>query len=160
MRYIFKLCMICIVLTIIIFPSCKYKDGPLISFRNADRRLQGEFQAEKFEIDGQDAMQLWQDSICNNKIVIRWHELGGNQITICFNNIGCAGRYIISDDKRNLEIEILNEETQYPGYGPFHFGKHSIWKILKLSNKEFWIETTFEGHYYYLQLNKIKDLPY
>jgi hypothetical protein len=142
-----------------IFPGCRYKDGPLISFRTADRRLQGEFQAEVFEINGQEEMQIWNDSICDSSLYIYLTDVD-NRVVIMANNSSIIGSYQLSSHKEVLSIHFGSEYSQYPGYGPFHWTKTSDWQILKLSNKKLWIKTTFEGNDYYIQLIKTKDLPY
>jgi hypothetical protein len=144
-----------------IFPCCKYKDGPIISLRTADRRLQGEFQAEAFEVDGKDAMNICSDSIFNNIIRMTSDDVGFKfHLSLEADFGGCFGTYHLLDNDETLEFNILSQSDHYPGYGPFRVYKISSWKILKLSNKKLWIETTFEGHDYYLKLKKTKDLPY
>jgi hypothetical protein len=146
--------------TYCILQSCKYEDGPIISFRSAERRLQGEFNADAFNIDGQDAINIWTDSICNDYLMMHWSDAGiktALSINADFGN--CGGKYNLLDNNKTLEFEIRVQTGQYPGYGPFHLDKISRWTILKLSNKKLWIETTFEGHEYYLKLNKTKDMP-
>jgi hypothetical protein len=148
--------------TCCLLQSCKYEDGPIISFRTADRRLQGEFQADAFNIDGQDAFQIWTDSICNDFFRIDWKDVG-NKFSVYIRSSfgGCSGSYYISSDKKKLGFVFFDVvDGQYMGYGPFKHEKQSEWKILKLSNKKLWVETTFEGHYYCLKLKKNKDLPY
>jgi hypothetical protein len=152
-----KIILIMIILSAI-FEGCRYEEGPVISFRTVDRRLQGEFQANKFDIDGQDAMKTWTDSICDNYLMLRRYDVGIKSSFAIVSSYGnCGGRYIISDNKRDLGFEIIVKTDNYPGFGPFRIDVTSYWKILKLSNNKLWLETTFDNHDYYLQLDKIKD---
>ncbi|MEI6766766.1 MAG: hypothetical protein WCM76_14135 [Bacteroidota bacterium] len=138
--------------------GCKYEDGPLISFRTVERRLQGEFQAEEFKIDGQDALQKWKDSICNDYLMMHWSDAGIHSMISIVSTYGSnGGKYIISDDRSSIQFEMMGKTNSYPGIGPFGDIAVSNWRILKLSNKKLWLETDFEGRNYLLKLKKIKD---
>ena len=55
MRIIINLLKGVFVIFLIVFSSCKYEDGPIISFRSAEKRAEGEYQISQFEVAGADS---------------------------------------------------------------------------------------------------------
>jgi hypothetical protein len=148
-------------LFLVTLAACRYEDGPLISVRTVDRRLQGDYHAETFLFDGENAIQIWKDSICNDYVKIRLQDPGGAKFhlfsTTKKNDL--SGGYEFSQNKENLQLLVQWVDSCYTGFGPFKMGCSSSWNIHKLSNKKLWMQTTFKGHDYYLKLFKIKDYP-
>ncbi|MEI6766765.1 MAG: hypothetical protein WCM76_14130 [Bacteroidota bacterium] len=138
--------------------GCKYEDGPLISFRTAYKRVIGSYQAEAFQIDGQDAMQIWKDSVCDIGVIFYTQEEPLKSIINVGSSFGgLGGQFKLTNNNRKISFYRIDGDSLYPGCGPFDRGKESTWNILKLSNQRMWIETDFEGHDYLLKLKKTND---
>jgi hypothetical protein len=137
--------------------SCKYKDGPFLSFHSAEARIIGTYSAEAFSIDGQDAMQLWKDSICDLYFSIGHATDPTNRwISSPVQNAYLSGNYMLIDHNQYFFMYSLEENPAYPGYGPFHGNVESKWEILKLRDKEIRMRTEFEGHVYEVKLQEIE----
>ena len=137
--------------------SCKYKDGPAISFRSADVRVIGNYKAEVFTIDGTDAISQWNDSVCNVQFSL-YHETDPVErrwVSVRHDDAYLTGAYSLKEKNTILYLYQLQESTGYAGYGPFRAGKDSSWDLLKLRKDEMWMQTEFEGHIYYVELKQI-----
>ena len=139
--------------------SCKkYEDGPLISFRTPERRLQGRYHAGVFTINGQDALQLWNDSICSNYFELRYDQgMGKRIVRLDSYKKGISGLYFLSEHNSLIALQILGVSSGYKGYTPFNVNDISVWKIIKLSNKRLHISSNINGTEYYLELEKFMD---
>ncbi len=152
-----RMALACILFSLILF-SCKYKDGPAISFRSADSRIIGNYEADAFTVDGQDALQLWKDSI-SDIIFSLYHEVEPTDnywISTRVKSEFLSGNYKLVADDTQLLIYSLEETAAFPGAGPFRENKESTWDIYKLSKKRIWMQTEFEGHIYYVELKQIE----
>jgi len=147
-----------LIIIIIMFSSCKYKDGPVISFRSADARVIGNYSATAYMIDDTDALQLWQDSV-SDILFSLYHETEPTDNWWISTRVGDAflsGNYRLLNHDTQLLIYALEENTGYPGNGPFRQGMESTWDILKCSKNRLWLLTNFEGHKYYVELQQIE----
>ncbi|HBS85552.1 MAG: hypothetical protein A2W91_17225 [Bacteroidetes bacterium GWF2_38_335] len=127
-----------ILISILIFSCSKYEDGPNITFRSSQKRLEnGTWHSQTliykstesdipdmylvdFSLDGYDGYY---------DIVI-----GGDQL---------SGTCRLTEE--NTRIEFLTT-TDTTGIDTIPETILSSWKILRLKNKELWIETNFENN--------------
>jgi hypothetical protein len=58
------ICQLCFV------SGCKYEDGPLISLRSANSRIEGTYDIKKFEYGGNDSTQALKSKPCYGEIKI------------------------------------------------------------------------------------------
>lgn len=149
-----KFLIISIVLTTI-FSGCRYKEGPMISFRSVYKRLQGYWEIVEFKSNGIDSVKYYNDS-CGSKVLIT--DTDGNtsdeEFYIIFNyrqpnEFGSAMKF--DDNKSIVYIDFGNWRPTI--LGPIGKGK-SDWKILKLTMKEFKISTTFYNLNYSILFKK------
>ncbi len=86
--------------------SCRYKEGPAISFRSPRSRLIGDWQVTDFVVDGIDKIQLFNDSCgCLMYIIddVDHHEIMfGNCKN--YNTGGSTGFYSFSNNYKILKI--------------------------------------------------------
>jgi hypothetical protein len=154
MRYIFKLCLVCSLLSLFIFSSCRYDDGPVISFRTVYSRLiPADWQIDQFTINGEDMTQLFIDSNnCNMYFATK-------------TNVGFSGQcgyhyygwyYHLIDFNNKMEFDMPEISSDFV-LGPFGKYRKSVWDIHRLTNKELWIEANYEGSDYYIKMHKIKE---
>jgi hypothetical protein len=152
-----KLLIIFCFLTIII-SGCRYKEGPLISFRSVERRLNGTWQVIGLTSDGIDSLQYYNDS-CGSKMNLEFYYPDGSPIydtRIGFDGDkkGFGGGISLSDNKKVMNVSMNNGATNYWRLGPIGNGK-SNWKILKLTMKELKISTDYNGRNYRISFKKL-----
>jgi hypothetical protein len=141
-------------LILLIFTSlqgCKYKDGPVISFRSARQRLYGQYTLVKYTINGEDSIKKMANSYGLN-FYFRYDEVydidgliidGGP--TECF-----ACTYGFINHKKSIRLY---------DHGSFLFTGWAIsdptdadLEILKLKNDEIHLKATFNNRDYYFEL--------
>lgn len=151
-----------IVLTIIITTCKKYEEGPLISFRTANSRISGIWELESFIVDGIDSSATMKSQVgeCTYGISPQGESSFDNTISggcpsappcpyYCF-----SGRWNFNNNKR-VEINIWSSPNGV--IIPFLTTDKTIWRILRLTNKEMWITTDYNGKTYEIRLNKIRN---
>jgi hypothetical protein len=126
MKVIKNPCIVAIATAVVIFnfTSCKYEDGPNISFRSKKARLTGEWEV-KF-IDGRGV------SGNGNEITFEFDKDGDVEYNINYSYYGYSyiysfkGEWEWEDGKKNLEITLDGDKEE--------------WEITRLTNKEFEFE--------------------
>jgi len=163
MRKIFYI----IIFSMLLIPfACRYKDGPLISFRSIQKRLEGKWQVVGYTSNEVDSLQNYNDS-CGGYMQISFPS-DWDFVNIYFNADsnkpfkGNGGYFYFSDHYTIMNLDI--HKTSFKSLGPI--GGNTIgnsittntlesWKILKLEMKELKISTTFNGRNYLILFNKI-----
>jgi hypothetical protein len=140
-----------------LFYSCKkYENGPLISFRSANKKIcnnsSKEWQLESFSFGGGDSTLLFIDS-CGNSFDFIYGSGNSNPLFIR------GGKFYGSwETSNNDELIIdINQQVYGPtgssiGIGPISPSVKSTWKILRLTTKQFWLETTLGSTTYKMKL--------
>ena len=152
-----------IILITVIFSACKkYPDGPLISFRSKLNRIEGKWNVDKFYVDGIDSTESFNQNLAL-KIEFTKKKYGSKHSYAIYyesasNNIYLYGYWYFKEE--NIISTILNESIVYE-MGPFTANSSSMWTIIRLTNKEFnlstsWIPncTSCGNHTYLLKLIK------
>jgi hypothetical protein len=147
-----------LVLLAAVVGGCRYKEGPLISFRSAKSRLIGDWKVTGFSVDGNDELQLFNDS-CGCKMYIP-DESDYQEIRFfeCKNyltgiNSLIAGSYSFSNNHKILKIYFDNlNDVIFKRYGPFI--RTSDWKILRLTKDDFKISTDVDNKNYVVTFAK------
>ena len=144
-----------------IFSGCKkYEDGPLISLRLKAERVSGQWALESYTVDGADSLAQLLARINNcNMYSFRDKqsnlEGGGRPYTNCN---GGGGKWSFSKDKRELIIWYYNTMTPYSIVAGAFIYSGISWTILRLTNKEMWLEANFSGKDYEMHLKKTIDV--
>lgn len=139
--------------------SCRYKEGPAISFRSVKDRLMGEWEVTEYTSDGIDSLQYYKDS-CGIKVSFP-HPTNDNEnwelhFYNCYNEdktVVCT--YNFHDNKKIMH---LYNDNLYLIYGIYSFGPMMIsgdWKILRLTKDDFKISTNPDNHNYLVTFKKI-----
>ena len=138
----------------------KYEDGPFISLRSAKKRVIGEYELEKYFVDGADSSSVIQSLI--NDYGYTYHfgdyfDRNTSIATYCNNNDSCKrffGSWYFIDSAKKMRI------YGNPGASgwtfPFQTYEKKEWQILRLKRKEMWIAADIDGKNYELRFNKIK----
>ena len=147
-----------IILLAIAFIGChRYPDGPLISLRSTEGRLEGNWQVVGFTSNGVDSLQYCIDS-CGSLMNINMQQANGKYYFLTFSrNFGAD--WTFSDHKKLMNVTFFPDtvyaKTFYGvGLGPIMEGTSSQWKILKLEMKELEISATCNGCNYVMSFKK------
>lgn len=126
----------------------KYEDGPWLSFRTAEARICGKWTIENYYEDGANRLEDFE----REPLYCAEYEFTdvnyGSEFIYTIILSGCkgpaqSGWWSLNDKNRNLSLTLgLYDNPQHP------LETHSTWRILRLTKKEFWIETTFNGKTY------------
>ena len=141
---------------LLFFTTCKYEDGPAISFRSKTSRLCNDWNVDNLKIDGIDSTQRYKDNCgcCITFDYIKPHgDLPQRRIFLygCKNlpigwNIPYGNWSLLGN-----EMDISISGGGYKGMGPICDG-NSTWNILRLAHDEFWFKTNFNGKEYDFKL--------
>ncbi|MBI5541988.1 MAG: hypothetical protein HY951_18170 [Bacteroidia bacterium] len=151
-----KFLFILIVLTTIL-SGCRYKDGPMLSFRSVEKRLNGDWQVIGFTSDGIDSLQYYNDS-CGGIMKITLYYPDGsldsdNKVNFYNSKMpSMGGRFTFSNNKKIMHIN-FGDTSLYKDIGPLGGGR-SEWKILKLTESKLKITTDFNSRNYIISFKK------
>ena len=155
MRKIFLISLILFAL----FAGCKkYPDGPLISFRSAEKRLYGSYHLTQYDVNGVDSLNLYYDSLPYRSMFFYDYMKYSNVFTVdgyTTNNKTCDLFWEWSLTNKNKTLKVNETSGTTIGTGPFGINKTPEWTILKLTNKETKMKTTFNGKEYSITLKKL-----
>jgi hypothetical protein len=139
--------------------GCRYDDGPKISFRSPEQRLKGYYDVDFFSINDIDSTSYYMDS-CGCDL---WISPGDSKtltylcvLTACKDGKGedTWGSFLLSTHRNKLFVSY--DSTSMVGIGPFSSGTYTEWDIQRLTNKNLWMKTTFNGKDYKVKLVKKK----
>jgi hypothetical protein len=144
----------------LLMASCKYKEGPLISFHTVQTRLHGNWVVTEYSSDGVDLLQFYKDS-CGCGIQFANPELDTHRWDILFNNCynsdqGVSFRYDFTDNKKIMNINRLY--VPLSTYGFKSFGPMLVLincNILRITMNDFKISATINGHDYVVKFIKV-----
>ncbi len=133
-----KLSCILILLAIAFVPACRYKDGPVISFRSIQKRLEGTWQVVGFTSNGVDSLQNFNDS-CGGNMQIKfppdWDFI--NIYFVADDNKpfkGNGGEFDFSDHYTIMNLDI--HKTPFKSLGPI--GGNTIGNSITTNTLESW----------------------
>lgn len=139
--------------------ACRYKEGPLLSTRLAERRLEGHYSLSRITINGLDYTEIYEDS-CNCSFVFL-----STRDRVYLNNCQpdsvaatILGNYSFLNHKQDLVLDFLKKGTMGDsalGFGPFNYEISSVWKILRLTNREVVIESNYLNDNFRVELKEI-----
>lgn len=117
--------------TVFVFSCNKYEDGPFISLKSAEKRIAGDYQVEKYIINGE-LIILSDQQISQYRVVYNVDGTGKTYITT--NGNEQISNFEWETDKKNENIRervkgLNNEWSTWSSYS----------KILRLTKNEFWI---------------------
>jgi len=157
---LFSLVIICFFLI-----TCKkYKEGPLISFRKPETRITGEWDIDKFFINGNDSTYVFANKYY---FLINAPDYGGegseslwhvfsyiSDSLSLYSQLSYEG---FSKDRKSFHVQY---RYNYPDsdtikiIGPFTSGIKSNWIIKKLRINEVWLKCDYQGSEYFFKLNR------
>ncbi len=126
----------------------KYPEGPWISFRYKETRLLGNWKIEKYLIDGADSTAIKFPNLSSSVCVYSFGHTANYVGDGCY-SIG--GKWGFDNNRTHLGIG-----TQNVPEGPFFLAEAVSWDILRLSNKDMHLKTTFSSKEYEIYFKKQK----
>lgn len=127
-----------LIVIILAFTGCYYEEGPIISLRTPESRLVNKWKYEKFTLNGQDQMDNYQSS---------WVEFKKDKTATFYEDTAYSytAAWEFSDDFKTLYLNCSDDSL-------------NTWEIdyniLKLREKELWLESDMGSITMYLELSE------
>ncbi|MBA4319098.1 MAG: hypothetical protein C0412_11925 [Flavobacterium sp.] len=145
---------------LLLFASCKYEDGPLISLRSKEKRLLGEWGVVSLTVDGIDSTQLYNDSCgCGMRFYKDYNDDYFLDISSCkelYSGLAYFHAKFSFIEKNKCLKVITGDNGGIPitfiPIGPVCPGKTTIWEIQRLTHKQFWFSCALYNKNYYFKL--------
>lgn len=147
-----------ITIILILFVGCKkYEEGPSMSLRTPEKRIEGWWKVTEFNIDDINYTGLNNDS-CVDMIIFGGDDTD-NYLSITFFYIPdsyLVGSWDLIDKKKKIRLNFISNPDFSKGNGPFLYDISSTWDIKRITNEDLWIETNYDNRNYKLILFKPK----
>ncbi len=135
----------------------KYPDGPLISFHSKEKRVVGEWLVDYYSINGYDSTSYLQAKPYYGKYSLHAprgdnspaFDLVSNNGTYC-----TFGNWRFTNNKKNLFVsqqDGCNSSISEFNANPF-VASNVTWEIRRLTEKDLWFKTTYNGKEYFMKL--------
>ncbi|HMT30860.1 MAG TPA: lipocalin family protein [Bacteroidia bacterium] len=146
MKYIsLALFIICITSFIV---GCKYEDGPWISLRSADKRVEGTYRIQKFYYNGADSTLAIQSKPCYGLIEFTSdEEIRMNKGSLC----STQGDWVLTNGNYKLVVRFLGN---FEGIPPWSTDNEATYDILELRDDEMTIYTVFGNNTIKIELSE------
>lgn len=132
MKKYINICIFCFV-AIIVFQACnKYEEGPVISLRSAEKRIAGDYQVDKYLINGQ-LIPLEEIGITEYRVVYNADGTGTSYITINTARQETLFEWELDEKKQSIRERSKGQNEEWSAWSDYK-------TILKLTNEEFWIK--------------------
>ena len=135
------------------FFSCKkYEEGPYFSIYSKEHRVVGEWDIEYLSINGYDSTQYFRNSPSYGYYEFKKYKDGRKYIFHSYLNGHIVdGFWQFTNQKKSIATGGTGNSNIQP-IGPIATGKHvDYWNIKRLTEKEMWLETTFESRIFYVK---------
>ena len=149
-----------LLLIIVTLAACRFDEGPMLSFRKVEDRVQKHFTLMEFTKDGVDMTQELADSCGKEWQFLTKQEASGklNNLMVCPTDsiFPYQGNYFISDNKKNIKMYITTFSIPaiYIGMEPFKKDIRTTWRIERLAKDEMWLSCTYNNSDYYLKFKE------
>lgn len=150
-----------LVIVIMINTSCKkYDEGPWISLRSKENRMDGVWNINKYMVNGYDSTSYFNKY---EEATFRFNIDWSGQLSIyCTDHhinpnprMSLSSRWYWDNNKQDILIEIYDSNDGVePPFSPLAVDNTCDWEIKKLKKKEFYLETTDNGIHYRLELKR------
>jgi hypothetical protein len=143
-------------LSLMSLTACQpYEDGPVLSFKSAEKRIFGLYHLTEYTVDGVDSISLYNDSLSlvfdfyyNDVDAVNALAISGSRA----DGGGCNvyWHWHLSDDE--LQLIVDDAPGLSIGTGPFGKGRIGSWTLLRLKSKEIKMKTTYNNKEYQVLL--------
>jgi hypothetical protein len=149
MKLVFKF--LTAVILISILTTCRYEDGPAISLESSRKRIEGYYTVKSFKINNEERIEDYNNQCnCNWEFVLEddytHHNFFFRKCTedsILYGDFGLVGN-ILTIHMGGISTKIY--------LGPIRTNAEVFYKVLRLTSKEIWLQTTFDGNEYMIKL--------
>ncbi len=136
------------------FTNSCYDDGPLISFRSAESRVDGTYDVEKFEVSGTDSTIAYKSKPCYHPVRFRYNKEKNPQGSISRwqNGNACItdGEWYVRGNNIHLHFK-----GNYAALGPWGGNYEADWEIKELENENMTFEIKSNNILYKITLNEL-----
>lgn len=149
-----KIILLFLILTAITEGCKKYDEGPLLSLRSAKKRVYGSYTLTQYTVNGVDSLSLFNDSLCNK---LNFYFDTDWDLDVCniygkrkdgkISSLGWTWELV----NKNKILKVNNTVCS-SGTGPFISQAHPEWEILRLTNSELKMKTTYNSKEYLVDL--------
>lgn len=143
--------------------SCKkYDEGPWISLRSKEKRMSGEWEVQKFLVNGYDSTNYFNkydnahfifNPYNNGRLVLSCFDKSANPKPIIVLN----GKWEWISNKNKININYTSssgaEDNPFE-LCPFIINNPTDWEIKRLTNSEFYLEANCDGEFFRLELKR------
>jgi len=165
-KFIYRTVMLCL-LASVVYTGCKYEKGPIISFTDKNKRVEGEWKIETVTVDGIDRKDDM-DSLDIDSYYFTYYEDGertyadldiynnsGSHTYLTAGNDSCSPlaywTFSKGDKNKSLYLNALSGEcgAKYDSLIiPLLIGLPENWDILKLTKEKMWLKLERDGKVY------------
>jgi hypothetical protein len=143
---------ILITLFIFAFFSCKkYEEGPYLSLYSKEHRVVGEWDIEYLGINGYDSTDYFRNSQTFGYYSCSKYKDGRKYIFHSYLNGQIVDGFWEMTDNKTQILTVGAPNVNINAIGPIAAGKFAEWFIKRLTEKEMWLESTFENRTYYVK---------
>ncbi|HNW98989.1 MAG TPA: hypothetical protein PKK00_11325 [Bacteroidales bacterium] len=158
-----KIILILIAITAITEGCKKYEEGSCFSLRSPLKRIYGTYQLKEYTVNGIDSLGLFKDSLCD--ILIFFYDKNSNTNGCTIENIRDDGispslvwTWELIEKNKILSVTYSScragiGTVSWPsGTGPFFDKSKPKWEIIRLTNSEIKMKTTYNNKEYLIEL--------
>ena len=120
--------------------------------KKAINRIHAYWHIKSYTVDGIDSLNLLTNSI-GNTFHFYYQKYYASEVfeisnlDLSSSNFGCY--YFLGDDAKTIHI---TDASGNKYTGPFRSGNAPVWEIIKLTNSEFSMKTTYNNKEYFIEL--------
>ena len=140
------------------FSACtKYPEGPLVSLRSKQNRITGGWQAEYFEVNGNDSTSALPRDPLNSNMPCYYTFCPCGEDAKSKTIMGaCAnGKWDFKNGSKDILVIDIDGTSVYEY--PFVQMDITEWSIIRLTNKEMWLKTDVSNNEYFVKYKKIEN---
>lgn len=142
---------------LLLIGSCrKYPDDPFISILRPAKRIQGDYLLEHYYVNGFDSATTSKYSFYTSTrhIFVPHHSFALYEPSLSFWYDVDMGTYVDRISNRSFRFADNHKSLYIPSNFLVFYSDSKLYKIEKLTNKELWITSTFNGKSYEVRLKK------
>jgi len=166
-----------LLITLILYSCGKYEEGPKVSFKSRQKRIEGLWKVHKLTVNDIDSTDFFIEKYGNNISITdtlwemnrdakyclsgtwNWHMFkyytNFNVETLIKDNVQYDVQLIKDDTLFNADSVIM--ALNYDLLGPFRLDREIQWEIMRIHTSELFLETEYKNLIYRLELTLEKD---
>ncbi len=127
-----KIITILSIVLVMFFSSCnKYEDGPILSLKSPEKRIQGDYIVDKYLIN-ETEVSLADQGITEYRVIYNSDGTGTSYITVNNNTLETEFQWEFDEKKEVIRERSLGLNNEWSAWSDYK-------QILRLTKDEFWI---------------------